>query len=732
MIREIAAASLAALGLAACAEKNIVAIEDFESAASNVKTGKFTLITNKKGEVIEGTGSLLCAAPKDSSVVAFEVSCDKFNVFEVDFNYKTLNGKTGAPYVTILDKDGKETDARYERPFFLHENGDIETVHGVFHSRANENCTIRVRIPAGGRTVFDNIKIKGFNAPAKADWSINNQKVFWTCRNNPFKNHYLKADDKILSMSEKEFFPFVDRYGQYKHRNWTDKVHGDADLKKQAKREKKLSDALPDIRPDRDKYFGYVSPDRKYAATGKFRAQKIDGKWWFITPEGNPFYAVGVCKMGFGWSHNPPALDGRDCEKRTIATPVVGRENYYEDISGDKYTLPMAPFKRSYYKTPAKCFNFYARNIDTKYANPDENTLAQILLRRAKLFGTNLGGHLSEYPLLEKAKIPYTVTIYSAPAEWIEGKHRLGGWWQSPPDWFSPKFEKSVKERLGEIAKYIKSPYCFGVFIDGELPWVEKRMEISKGVLSCKETQSAKKALWEMLEKKYSSVENLNKAWNSKYASKEDFLKTQDFCPSTEDGLKDLTAFEELYTHTYFKVCRDAIKAIDKDVMYLGCSFGTYGSAWEYAAKISADYCEVVTANIYRYNVAGLTLPKGSTDRPILIGEWHFTPQDEGTFGISMVPVGTSQNQAICTYEFMKSAANNPAVAGVDWYSWIDLPLTGRYDKADSGIGLIDIADTPRYKLIGTFKKFSEEVYKMRLESKASYGKGAQDDRNYH
>ena len=733
IIFKLLSAGVAAACLSACAQKNTIVNEDFEGAQPSVEIGSNSRITGEKTHVIGGSRSLFCKAPEDKPATAFEVSSDKFNVFEVSFNYKTVGGSRGAPEVGFIDRNGKYTDFRSERPFFLHGDGDIETLKAVFHGRAGQKCTMRVCVPSGGAAVFDNIEVRGFNAPAKSDWAVHNAKVFASCRNNPFKNHYLKPTDKILSMSEAEFFPFIDKYGQYKHRDWVGKVHSDADLKARAAEEKKLADALPRSRADRDKYFGLISPDRKFAATGKFRTQKIDGKWWFITPDGNPFFAVGVCKVGFGWSLNPPKSDGRDCEKRTPATPIEEREKFFENAVGEKYTLTTAPFKRSYFQgKPAKSFNYYARNVDIKYGNPNADTLARVLARRAKLFGVNLGGHLSEYPLLEKAKIPYTVTVYSAPEEWIDGEYKLHGWWQLPPDWFSPKFEKSVRERLAECAQYIKSPYCFGVFVDGELPWVEKRAEISKGVLSCGEKQSAKNAFWQMLERKYKTLEKLNAAWGANYASKADFLGTKNFFPTTPKGLADLSDFEELYTRRYFEVCRDAIKDIDKGAMYLGCSFGTYGSAWEYAAMISADYCEVVTANIYRYNVSNLALPAGSKDRPILIGEYHFTPCDEGTFGITMVPVETAEKQAQCTLEFMRSAAHNPAIAGIDWFAWFDLPATGRYDKADSGIGLVDMADTPHYRLAESFKKFSEEVYKMRFEAKSAYGSGAQNDRNWH
>ena len=308
----------------------------------------------------------------------------------------------------------------------------------------------------------------------------------------------------------------------------------------------------------------------------------------------------------------------------------------------------------------------------------------------------------------------------------------MRGWWQSPPDWFSPEFEKSVKSALAKKAGLIKSPYCFGVFIDGELPWSWGRTKLASGVLACKAGQSSKKKFLEILEEKYGSVEKLNAAWGSKYSSFVDFLKTESFVPQTDAGKADMIAFEEAYTRRYFQVCRDAIKEIDPRAMYLGCSFGMSDDLWEYAARISADYCDVVTCNTYRYNIADLKLPEGSADRPILIGEYHFTPQDRGTFGITMIPSGTSEKQSEYTREFLKSAAHNPGVAGVVWFEWTDLSATGRYDRADSGIGIIDMADTPHYELVETFRNFSSGMYKERLNSKSGYGKGATDDRNWN
>ena len=155
------------------------------------------------------------------------------------------------------------------------------------------------------------------------------------------------------------------------------------------------------------------------------------------------------------------------------------------------------------------------------------------------------------------------------------------------------------------------------------------------------------------------------------------------------------------------------------------------GREWEKACRISSEYCDVISCNTYRYGVAGFSLPEGSHDKPVLIGEWHFAPQDEGTFGVTMIPSRTRAGQCELVEAFLKSALENPNIIGADWFEWVDIATTGRFDKADSGVGFLDIADTPHYPLVETFRKISENMYAMRLDSKGEGARDADDDRNW-
>ena len=105
-------------------------------------------------------------------------------------------------------------------------------------------------------------------------------------------------------------FPFVDPYGQFIHSEWPGKIHADADLITV----RQVEDADLKAHPgpaEWDAYGGWAKgPTLK--ATGHFRTEKVDGRWWLVDPDGHLF-----------WSH------GITCVGMTVTTSVKNREHFY-------------------------------------------------------------------------------------------------------------------------------------------------------------------------------------------------------------------------------------------------------------------------------------------------------------------------------------------------------------------------------------------------------------------
>jgi hypothetical protein len=108
------------------------------------------------------------------------------------------------------------------------------------------------------------------------------------------------AAAKPAIIAATNFFPFCDRYGQFKHADWPGKIHSDDELLKARRREEAwLAAHRESPIPDADKYGGWKGGPQ-LAATGFFRTEKVDGRWWLVDPEGHLFFSLGIAAGSCG------------------------------------------------------------------------------------------------------------------------------------------------------------------------------------------------------------------------------------------------------------------------------------------------------------------------------------------------------------------------------------------------------------------------------------------------
>ena len=76
--------------------------------------------------------------------------------------------------------------------------------------------------------------------------------------------------------------PVVDEFGQWNLGEFEGKIHSEEELRAEwAREEAELVEFQDD---EHSEYGGILS--RRVKATGYFRVEKIDGKWWFVDPDG--------------------------------------------------------------------------------------------------------------------------------------------------------------------------------------------------------------------------------------------------------------------------------------------------------------------------------------------------------------------------------------------------------------------------------------------------------------
>lgn len=672
LLGKIFAAAAFVLALAGCEERGITIYD-----ASNSLDGKPFELTRKTPLVVNGEWDL---SKNLDFLVEFESVGESGDVVRIRINDGTATERDGNPSVASyrVAKGEKGSAVISYPPVPAHPEilDDMKIMRTNPFFRGD-----RISFPKD----FSKIKrLTMFSRNAGAKIRIKKIVALDTSA---------KKYPEYFSYTREQFFPFIDKYGQFKFGDWKGKIRTDADIKKAVAEEEKDLAANPQSPEGWTKYGGWANGP-KLEATGHFRVQKVDGKWWLVDPEGRLFWSHGIVRVS----------------PSSAITPLDGREYYFENLpkKDDEFALfyttkdeLLAPYytKRGLKKT----YDFSAANIYRKYGKQWREKFADSAHRRLRSWGLNTIANSSDSFIFLQKKTPYAerFEIHSRPISGHEG------WWWPIADPWDASFVKSINDNLDRRAEQLEDPFCIGYFVDNEHHWgspdtIGRNVSISPADLPAK-IEFAKD-----LKAKYGDIAALNKAWKTNFKSWDDFL-ANDKNPVNADK-KDLAAFSEKFIGNYFKTIRDTIKARVPHMLYMGCRFA--GSN-EIALRQAGKYCDIVSYNRYSDSLATLKLPEG-VDKPIMIGEFHFGALDRGLFHPSLVLVKDQKDRGQHYYDYVKSALENPAIVGTHWHQFSDQCTAGRFDGENFQVGFTDVADQPYPETINKAREIGYKLYKTR------------------
>lgn len=494
-----------------------------------------------------------------------------------------------------------------------------------------------------------------------------------------------------------EFFPFVDKFGQYVHADWPGKVHDDAELAAQVKREQEtLATATP---PAGWGPRGGWAQGPTVEATGQWRVDQRDGKWWLVTPEGRLFWSLGVdVVQPGGSSRTAPDRDGWFADLPARDDPQFG--SLYETKTNAR--------GRNAGKEQTT-FELYSANMIRKFGDGWEQKFAELAHQRLPSWGFNTIGLWAKGPALDDTPMPYVHWAYYM-------TQRIKVWGPALPKWFpdvhDPAFKQNINDYLPRMLRnHADNPNLIGLFIDNELPWGSETTLGELAILAPPDTAHAQ-AFKTMLEKKYGNIGKLNAAWGTDYADWNAFAQSKDV-PTGEAVTDDLLAFSEQTMRIYFETCRDAVRTHAPGKLYLGCRFAEH-FVNPLVTRIAAEYCDVVSFNIYRESVAQWQ-PPAPINKPIIIGEFHFGAPDRGVFGTGLVGVDSSEAKVAAIKKYVSGAAKHPQIIGAHWFQYLDEPTSGRpLDSENHQIGLVSIVDVPHQDTVDAFRAMGESIYPLR------------------
>jgi hypothetical protein len=486
------------------------------------------------------------------------------------------------------------------------------------------------------------------------------------------------------------FFPLIDTFGQYRHKDWPGKVKSEPDLASRRQAEAKELAARPGS-SDWCSYGGWSAGPRQ-RATGFFHTEKVNGKWWLVDPDGHLFFSHGI-----------------DCVRMMDATPIEERAGWFADFPGDdprfaRFKSRGYALKGHYAGRNTECFSFAAANLMRKYGTNWTEEYPDVIHKRLRSWGLNTIANWSDERTFLKRRTPYTDNIGSHGTKMIEGSE---GYWGKFPDVFDASFLQSLRRAMqSKKGKSAEDPWCIGYFSDNEMSWGDET-SLAIATLKSPPDQAAKIAFITDLKAKYGEIEKLNAAWDAHHANW-DALAAHREAPNAARARPDLTAFYLRAAETYFKGVKEAIRTTAPNQLYLGCRF-----AWvnQVAASAAARYCDVVSYNLYQRSVAGFQF-NGGADVPLIIGEFHFGALDRGMFHTGLVPVESQAARAEAYRNYVRGALKHPQFVGCHWFQYQDEPTTGRvYDEENYQIGFVDICDTPYPEIIEASRIVGGQLY---------------------
>ena len=479
-----------------------------------------------------------------------------------------------------------------------------------------------------------------------------------------------------------DFFPFVDALGQFAHGDWPGKARTEEEIRAAGAEEEAWLDSHAESPiPDVDRFGGWNGGPR-LEATGLFRVTKLNGRWTFVDPDGRLFYSQGVNGVRvsgqtgitgrerfFAWLPKRDDVRFKSCWRR-LSRLSTGRDSFYKDFA--KYDS----------------FSFARANLIRKYGDDWAMRMATTAHRRLKAWGLNTVGNWSDPQVMKLALTPYTDEFETTRTRYVVG---ADGVRRKFPDVFAPEFVPNLEREAKRVAaRSGRDPWCLGWFVDNELDWGMGEGELVAAIAKAKPEQPVRQELVRRLQARHGTAATVETA--------------------TRD---ELLSFEREVATRYFSSIRAVIDRVAPGRLYLGSRFAGWHRVPTYVVKAAADWCDVVSANLYAHT-PNYRYPADAKDRPVLVGEFHFGALDRGMLNTGLVPAPDQNARAEAYKTYVRAALGDPRVVGAHWFLWRDQPLTGRADSECFGCGLVDVVDRPYPEMVAAARELAKEIYGCR------------------
>jgi hypothetical protein len=269
-----------------------------------------------------------------------------------------------------------------------------------------------------------------------------------------------------------------------------------------------------------------------------------------------------------------------------------------------------------------------------------------------------------------------------------------GGFNHAFPDPFDPQWEKHIRDRVQTMAAQFRGkPYFAGWFADNE----RTHRDLYRYVWS----PNAALRFRAFLESRYPSVDALNRAWESKFASYDDLMARKAEPRGRQGAMyEDFRLFSREILKRFNQTVLRIVRELDPGRMVFSNRF-MLGEVRDVLENLDLyqDF-DAIAVNVYPANLAPglapsqrqyLELMHRRTGKPLLITEWSVPARDSGLYSNPArldwsypQTVATQQDRARQAATCLAELYNLPYVVGAHWFTWADIDTPQR--QANRGL----------------------------------------------
>ncbi|MGN0879755.1 MAG: hypothetical protein ACI4WT_09945 [Oligosphaeraceae bacterium] len=474
----------------------------------------------------------------------------------------------------------------------------------------------------------------------------------------------------------------VDRYGQSTLETWAGKVMSDAQLREEAAAE---WSTLKDVRPDLTRYDHFFGRREGLGlkATGWFRTEKIAGRWWLVTPEGNRFFLQGC--------------DGDDWSEWGYSTPLRTPDG---QARPELMELPDAQEFPAAYAYRGKV-NFLCANIQRKHGADFGRKGREVTERRMLKWGFNtmskwsFGSYERHFPYIADAGLG-NVRRLSNRWRWI--------------DMYDPQFEARVDEAVRrQCEKHRDEPLLIAYAIENENGWHHSELP---ELLRLDASWAAKAALIDFLGQRHPDVASL---LGRPGATRAELLADTASLKLARVPVAELRAFVLASSERYHRVLLAAYRRHDPNHLVMGAAHcPVQSSDWIEGAARHVDFIGINTYDIQGRWSNALDEIYRRCDKPFAVLEYSFVVEGRGYRRYSHGNTVTDENARGLAYRyFVEREAARPHCLGMGHFLMWDQPVTRRSLPGGENFtfGLLSQCDQPYERMLSHVMETNRRVF---------------------